>query len=96
MQGRLRLVASPGGTDGSVTIHQDASLYAGLFAAGERTAYSLPGGRNAWIHVARGKVTINGETLAAGDAASVTASGVARSLEIRGVDAAEVLLFDLG
>jgi redox-sensitive bicupin YhaK (pirin superfamily) len=95
-QGRLRLVASPGGTDGSVTLHQDASLYAGLFSAGESATYALPAGRHAWIHVARGKVTVNGEALSAGDAASVDATSAAQPLEIRGVDAAEVLLFDLG
>ncbi len=94
-QGRLRLVASPGGKDGSVDIHQDASLYAGLFAPGESTTYVLPEGRNAWIHVARGKVTLNGETLSAGDAASVDAAG-AQPLAIEGLEAAEVLLFDLG
>jgi redox-sensitive bicupin YhaK (pirin superfamily) len=96
-QGRLRLVASPTGKDGSVTLHQDASLYAGLFAAGESTTYALPAARHAWIHVARGKVTLNGETLSAGDAAGVAAiSAGEQPLEITGVDAAEVLLFDLG
>ena len=95
-QGRLRLVASPTGKDGSVTLHQDVSLYAGLFAAGESATYALPAGRSSWIHVARGKVTLNGETLCAGDAAEVAASSAAQPLDIRGVDAAEVLLFDLG
>ena len=95
-QGRLRLVASPKGTDGSVTLHQDASLYAGLFAPGESTTYDLVEGRNAWIHVARGKVTLNGETLSAGDAAQVKAEPRVQTLAITGVDAAEVLLFDLG
>jgi redox-sensitive bicupin YhaK (pirin superfamily) len=91
-QGKLRLVASPDGRDGSVTIHQDATLRAALLAAGETTTYALPAGRRAWVHVARGTVTLNGERLGAGDAAAIEESG---ELVLTGVDAGEVLLFDL-
>lgn len=91
-QGRLRLVASPDGRDGSLTIHQDASLRAGLLAAGEAATYQLRKGRRAWVHVARGSVTLNGERLDAGDAAAIEVPG---ELALAGVDAGEVLLFDL-
>jgi len=91
-QGRLRLVGSPDGRDGSVTIHQDAQLWAGLFDAGERAVHSLAPGRGAWVHVARGQARINGEVLSAGDGAAIEDSDVT----IEGVDAAELLLFDLG
>ncbi len=91
-QGKLRLVASPDGRDGSLTIHQDATLRAGLLAAGETATYALPEGRSAYVHVARGTVTLNGERLGAGDAAAIEASG---ELVLTGVDAGEVLLFDL-
>ncbi len=91
-QGKLRLVASPDGRDGSLTIHQDATLRAGLLAAGETATYALPEGRSAYVHVARGTVTLNGERLGAGDAAAIEDSG---ELVLTGVDAGEVLLFDL-
>ena len=91
-QGKLRLVASPDGRDGSLTIHQDATLRAGLLAAGETATYALPAGRSAYVHVARGTVTLNGERLGAGDAAAIEESG---ELMLTGVDASEVLLFDL-
>ena len=91
-RGRLRLVASRDGRDGSVSMHQDASLYDGLFATGEKTSFDLAAGRHAWIHVAKGSVTVNGELLRAGDAAALDQPG---KIEIAGQDAAEVLLFDL-
>src|SRR5262249_1769136 len=59
-QGQLRLVASKDGREGSLTLHQDASLYASLLASGDRVAHALPQGRHAWLHVARGKVEVNG------------------------------------
>ena len=62
-RGRLRLTASPDGREGSVTIHQDVDLYAGLFKAGEGVRFALRPGRHAWIQVAQGSVTVNGETL---------------------------------
>jgi redox-sensitive bicupin YhaK (pirin superfamily) len=90
-QGRLRLVASPDGADGSVSLHQDARLFAGLFAAGERAVHTVAPGRHAWIHVARGTATVDGHALGAGDALSTSDPG---ELVITG-DRAEVLVFDL-
>jgi redox-sensitive bicupin YhaK (pirin superfamily) len=91
-RGRLRLVASGDGRDGSVTIHQDASLHAGLFDRGERASFDLAPGRHAWIHVAKGSLSVNGEILRAGDAAAIDTAG---KIELAGQDAAEVLVFDL-
>jgi redox-sensitive bicupin YhaK (pirin superfamily) len=91
-RGRLRLVASPDGADGSVTIQQDARIYAGLFDGAERAAHPLAAGRKAYLHVVRGKITANGTPLAAGDALKMT--GVAEVALEKG-DGAEVLLFDL-
>ncbi|MDP2305899.1 MAG: pirin family protein [Pseudomonadota bacterium] len=90
-RGRLRLVASPDGRDGSVTLHQDAAIFAGLFDGDERAEHVLAPGRAAWLHVARGTVTVNGERLSAGDAAAIGDRVV-----IEGGAGAEVLLFDLG
>ena len=91
-RGRLCLIASPDGRDGSVTIHQDARVYAALVDGAERMTHSLASGRKAYVHVARGGVTVNGQALAAGDA--LKASGVDEIVLERG-DGAEVLLFDL-
>jgi quercetin 2,3-dioxygenase len=91
-RGRLRLVASPDGREGSVTLHQDANLYAALVDGDERVAHSVAAGRKAYVHVARGSVTVNGQPLVAGDA--LKASNVAEVVIEKGVDA-EVLLFDL-
>jgi redox-sensitive bicupin YhaK (pirin superfamily) len=91
-RGKLRLVASRTGAEGSVTIHQDAKIFAGLFDKEEKTSYSLPAGRHAWVHMARGEVKLNGELLKAGDAASVSGP---LDLSLEGVHNAEVLLFDL-
>ena len=91
-RGQLRLIASPDGHEGSVTIHQDARVYASLLDGAERVSLALAPGRRAYVHVARGMVTANGERLEAGDALKVAdASEVV--LE-RGQDA-EVLVFDL-
>jgi redox-sensitive bicupin YhaK (pirin superfamily) len=92
-RGRLRLVASSDGRDGSVTVHQDVSLYAGLFDEGERATLELRPGRHAWVHVARGSVELNGATLDAGDAAALSEPG---ALAILGKEGGEVLVFDLG
>ncbi len=91
-RGRLRLVASPDGREGSVTVHQDALVYASLLDGDERATHALAPGRRAYVHVARGEVTANGERLAAGDALKVTGEAEVR-LEA-GRDA-EILLFDL-
>lgn len=93
--GTLRVVASPDGRDGSVTVHADAVLSAGLFAEGQRSEVRLAPGRYGWIHVARGRVRVDGHELTAGDAASFSADGSAVIVEGRGADAAEVLVFDL-
>ncbi len=92
-QGQLRLVASPDGREGSISIHQDATLSAGLFAAGEATTHVIAPKRYAWLQVARGAITVNGEKLAAGDGLSAAGPG---ELAIEGVEDAEVLVFDLG
>jgi hypothetical protein len=91
-RGRLRLVASPDGRDGSVTIHQDAHMYAALLSGGERVVQPLSKGRRAYVHVARGHLAVNGNELDAGDA--LKASDVAEIVLKRG-EQAEVLLFDL-
>jgi quercetin 2,3-dioxygenase len=90
-RGRLRLIASPDGADGSVTIHQDVRVYAGLFDGAERAEYLLPKGRRAYVHVARGRISINGNPLEAGDALKTDASHIF----LEKGDHAEVLLFDL-
>ena len=91
-RGRLRIVASPDGRDGSVTVHADAVVYAGLFGAGERAEVSIAPGRGAWVHVATGKVRVNGRELSAGDGASFTDEA---TVKVDGVDSGEVLVFDL-
>jgi quercetin 2,3-dioxygenase len=91
-RGKLRIVASPDGREGSVTVHADALIYAGLFANGETAMLPLPAGRNAWVHVVRGTLRVNGTSLAAGDAVSLCEEA---SIQIDGGDGAEVLLFDL-
>jgi quercetin 2,3-dioxygenase len=91
-RGRLRLVASPDGGDGSITVHQDARLYAALLAPGEEVRQAIGDGRQAWLQVARGEVELNGQRLAAGDGAAVSGEP---TLSLRGRSDAEVLLFDL-
>jgi redox-sensitive bicupin YhaK (pirin superfamily) len=91
-RGQLRLVVSPDGRDGSLTIHSDARLYAGLFGAGERAELALAAKRHAWVHVARGKLRVNGQALGEGDAVAISDESQVR---IEGVDDAEVLVFDL-
>ena len=91
-KGQLKLVASRDAREGSVTLHQDVSLYAGLLDKGERAELSLAPGRHAWVHVARGAVLVNGKALAAGDAAAISDETTVR---VEGVNAGEVLVFDL-
>jgi len=91
-RGRLRLIASSEGRDGSVTIHQDASVYAAMLDGAERASHALAPGRKAYVHVARGSVTVNGNALGAGDA--LKASGES-AIVIETGDDAEILLFDL-
>lgn len=91
-RGRLRLVGSPDGREGSITLHADASLYAGLFDGEERAELALPAGRLAYVHVVRGSVTANGQALKAGDALQLRDE--AKLVIEQGKDA-EVLVFDL-
>jgi redox-sensitive bicupin YhaK (pirin superfamily) len=91
-KGTLRLVASPDAAEGSVTIHADALVYATRLASGETVDLTVRPGRHAWIHVARGAARVGGESLAAGDAAYTSEEG---TIAIEGVDAAELLVFDL-
>ena len=91
-RGRLRLIASPDSADGSVLIHQNAKLYAGLFDGAEVASLPLAAGRRAYVHVARGVVEVNGVTLKTGDALKL--SDVA-AVDISGGQQAEVLVFDL-
>jgi hypothetical protein len=98
-KGALRLVASRDGREGSVTVHQDVSLYSGVFAPGQRAELALGAGRRAWVQVARGGATVNGVALGEGDGAAlveesrVTVEGPAEGKE--GGPEAEVLVFDL-
>jgi len=91
-RGRLRLIASPAGAEGSVRIHQDARIYAGLFDGAEQAALQVAANRLVYVHVARGRITANGEVLDAGDALKLSGEP---SLALTEGRAAEVLVFDL-
>ena len=91
-RGRLRLIAAGDGREGAVTIHQDADVWTALLQPGESVRHALAPGRYAWLHVARGAVSLNGSTLGAGDGAAVSDES---ALEITAAAGAEVLLFDL-
>ncbi len=91
-RGRLRLVASRDGADGSVTIHQDARLYAAVLDRGQEVVHSVGAGRHAWVQVARGAIALNGAGLRQGDGAAVSGES---AVVITGQEAAEILLFDL-
>jgi len=91
-RGRLKLVASRDGRDGSVTIHQDASLSATLLEAGEKVEASFAPGRRGWVQVARGAIRLAGKPLGQGDGAAIDGE---RSIEIVATEPAEVLVFDL-
>ncbi|HKQ27887.1 MAG TPA: pirin family protein, partial [Burkholderiales bacterium] len=90
-RGRLRVVVSSDGREGSVAMHQDALMLAGLFDGDERADYEIAAGRKGYVHVARGGLTVNGQALGAGDALKMD-SGVIR---LEGGSGAEVLVFDL-
>ncbi len=91
-RGRLRLIASGDAREGSVLIHQDAAVYAALLDGAERVSHQLAPSRKAYVHVARGRLTANGQPLESGDA--LKASGVAELVLEKG-EQAEVILFDL-
>ena len=89
--GRLRVIASPDGRDGSVSIHQDALLFAGLFDGPGRGTHAIDAGRKGYVHMVRGEASVNGHRLSAGDALKTEAGEIA----IEHGRAAEVLVFDL-
>ena len=91
-RGRLRLVASPDGTDGSVTVHADARLYAGLLDGAETAELALDPQRKSYVHLVRGELEVNGNRLATGDAAMIQGES---KLALAGGKDAEVLVFDL-
>jgi len=91
-KGQLRLIASPDGRDGSVTIHQDARVYASLLDRDDAVTHAVAPGRRAYVHVARGTVKVNGTPLKGGD--GVKAENIS-TIELAGGNDAEVLLFDL-
>jgi redox-sensitive bicupin YhaK (pirin superfamily) len=91
-RGKLRLIASPDGTAGSVTIHQDAKLYVSLLGPGDQVQHNLAKGRYGWLQVAKGSVDLNGERLQRGDGAAISDQPKA---EMKGREDAEILLFDL-
>jgi quercetin 2,3-dioxygenase len=90
--GRLRLIGSRDGREGSVTIHQDVSLYDALIKAGREVTHEIADSRHAWVQVLKGTVSLNGLRLEAGDGAAVSSE---RAIAIKAVDDAEVLVFDL-
>jgi len=90
--GGLHLVTSKTGRDGSIAIHQDADLWLAKLDAGRKVSHKLASGREAWVHVAEGEVTLNGKTLVGGDAAAVSKE---TALEFSATKPSQVLLFDL-
>lgn len=90
--GKLRLVGSRDGREGSVTIHRDVDLYATVLSPGERIAHTLKAGRGAWVHVARGAIALNGQHIKAGDGVAVETPG---EIALTDGEDAEVLLFDM-
>ena len=91
-RGKLRLIASADGRDGSVKIHQDASVYASLMNGDDRLSHPLAAGRQSYLHVVRGSVVVNGQLLNTGDAAKISGDS---TVELSDGKDAEILLFDL-
>ncbi|MGE0609300.1 MAG: pirin family protein [Pirellulales bacterium] len=91
-QGRLRIVASPDGREGSLTINQDARIYLATLDAGQRITHELAPGRHAWLQLLRGALDLNGKAMAAGDGAAMSDETV---LSLSATSPAEVMLFDL-
>ncbi len=90
--GKLRLVVSPDGAEGSLTIGQDVRMFASVLGAGDRIEQAIPAGRVAWLHVARGAVMLNGEELGPGDGAAIQDE---RQIVLEGREPAELVLWDL-
>jgi redox-sensitive bicupin YhaK (pirin superfamily) len=91
-EGKLGLITSKTGRDGSIAIHQDADLWLGKLGAGNRVSHTLAPGRHAWLHVAEGEVSFNGKKLSGGDAAAIDEQG---AIEVSATKPSQVLLFDL-
>lgn len=91
-RGRVALLVSPDGRDGSLSAHQDGLLYGTLLEAGEAVEHSIAAGRRAYVHVARGRVAVNGQPMDSGDGVALDDVGQVR---LEGLGHAEVLLFDL-
>jgi redox-sensitive bicupin YhaK (pirin superfamily) len=91
-RGKLRLVASPDGADGSVRVQQDARLFASVLTPGQTVAHTIPRGRKGWLHVVTGTAQLNGQALAAGDGVAIDGE---EALDIGSRDRGEVLLFDM-
>jgi len=90
--GKWTLIAAKDGRDGSVTVHQDVDVWAARFSPGEQLSFPLKQSRNIWTQVARGAVNLNGMLLNAGDGAAISEES---TLEIKALDHAEILVFDL-
>jgi redox-sensitive bicupin YhaK (pirin superfamily) len=91
-RGRLRLMASPNGVDGSVTIHQDAKFYASLLSPGDEVVHNVKVGGYIWLQSAKGSIEVNGQNLKQGDGAAISDE---QKLTIKAVEDSELLLFDL-
>ena len=91
-RGRFRLIASRDAAEGSLTIHQDARVFAAIVDKGKEVTHSFAAGRKGWLHVAQGRVMVNGRELATGDGAALTDEA---SVTVAGAEPSEVLLFDL-
>jgi quercetin 2,3-dioxygenase len=91
-RGRLKLIGSRDGNNGSIVFHQNVAIYASILGSGDAVEHRIAAGRGAWVQVAKGSVAVNGERLDEGDGAAIADEA---SLLIRGVSDAEVLLFDL-
>ena len=92
MRGRLRVVASPDGREGSLTINQDASIFLSTLGTQQRVTHELGGGGHAWLQVLRGAVDLNGDALVAGDGVAVSDE---TSVTVSATDPSELMLFDL-
>jgi len=92
-RGRLRIVGSPDGRDGSVTINQDVNLFTALLTDGESVSHELGDGRKGWVQVARGTVKLNDEQLYPGDGVAIQGP---QHIALTGTSDAEILLFDMG
>jgi redox-sensitive bicupin YhaK (pirin superfamily) len=90
--GRWHLVTSKTGRDGSIAIHQDADLWLAKLEKGQKVAHELAAVRHAWLHVAEGRVSVNGQELAAGDAAALDGRS---AVKVNALEDSQVLLFDL-